>query len=88
ELRKIEADMRAKASTAEHVIIEETRHVEQELRGVAELVTPATTPLDLEGDAAAEKPAEPQPLPSAETPAVASPQLELGLDSAHSSKAR
>jgi len=78
ELRKIEADMRAKASTAEHVIIEETRHVEQEFRGVAEQVTPATA----QGEATAEKSDEPQPLPSAEIPAVASPQLELGLDSA------
>ncbi|MHB1619528.1 MAG: Sec-independent protein translocase protein TatB [Sulfuricella sp.] len=84
ELRKIEADLRAKASNAEHVIIEETRHVEQEFRSVAEQVTPATTPLVLEADAAAEKPGEPQPLPSAEIPAVASPQLELGLDSARS----
>jgi sec-independent protein translocase protein TatB len=82
ELRKIEADLRAKSSTAEHVIIEETQRVEQEFRGAVELVTPATTPLVLEGDAAAEKSAEPQPLPSAEIPAVASPQLELGLDSA------
>ena len=78
ELRKIEADLRAKASTAEHVIIEETRHVEQEFRGVAEQVTPATA----QGDATAENPGEPQPLPSAEIPAVASAQLELGLDSA------
>jgi len=76
ELRKIEADLRAKASTAEHVIIEETRHVEQEFRGVAEQVTPATT----QGGVAVEKPAEPQS--SAETSAVASPQLELGLDTA------
>jgi len=81
ELRKIEADLRSKASTAEHVIIEETRHVEQEFRGVAEQVAPVATPP--QGDAAAENPGEPepQPLPSAETPAVASPQLELGLDS-------
>lgn len=78
ELRKIEADLRAKASTAEHVIIEETRHVEQEFRGVAEQVSPATA----QGDAAAEKPGETQPLPSAEIPAVTSAQLELGLDSA------
>ena len=41
ELRKIEADLRAKASTAEHVIIEETQHVEQEFRGAAEQATPA-----------------------------------------------
>jgi len=82
ELRKIEADMRAKASTAEHVIIEETQNFKQEFSGVAELVTPAATPLVLEGEATAEKPAEPQSLPPAETPAVASPQLELGLDSA------
>lgn len=87
ELRKIEADLRAKASTAEHVIIEETRHVEQEFRGVAESVAPATTPLVPEGGAAAEKPGEPQPLPPAETPAVASPQLELGLDSARPQQA-
>ena len=78
ELRKIEADLRAKASTAEHVIIEETRHVEQEFRGVAEQVSPAT----VQEDAAAEKPGETQPLPSAEIPAVASAQLELGLDTA------
>jgi sec-independent protein translocase protein TatB len=78
ELRKIEADMRAKASTAEHVIIEETRHVEQEFRGVAEQVAPAAD----QGKTTAEKSGEPQPLPSAEPPAVASAQLELGLDSA------
>ena len=78
ELRKIEADLRAKASTAEHVIIEETRHVEQEFRGVAEQVSPAT----VQEDAAAEKPSETQPPLSAEIPAVASAQLELGLDSA------
>lgn len=84
ELRKIEADMRAKASTAEHVIIEETRYAEQEFRGVAELVTPATLPLEA---AAVEKSGEPQPLPSVETSAVASPQLELGLDSAQSHQA-
>lgn len=87
ELRKIEADMRASVSTAEHVIIEETQHFKQEFSGVAELVTPTATPLVLEGEAVAEKPAEPQPLPSAAPPAVASPQLELGLDSAHPSQA-
>jgi len=76
ELRKIEADMRAKASTAEHLIIEETQHVEQEFRDVADSVTPATAPLVLEGDAVAEKPAEPQSPPSTEISAVASPQLE------------
>jgi sec-independent protein translocase protein TatB len=76
ELRKIEADMRAKVSTAEHVIIEETRHAEQEFRGVAEQVASVAAPQVV---AAAEKPEEPQP--SAENPAVASPQLELGLDS-------
>lgn len=79
ELRKIEADLRAKASTAEHVIIEEAQHVEQEFRGVAEQVTPAAIPQE---DAAAEKPGKPQPPRSSETPAAASPQLELGLDSA------
>lgn len=77
ELRKIEADLRAKASTAEHVIIEETRRVEQKLESVAEQVTPATA----QEDAVVEKPVEPQPLPSTETSAAASPQLELGLDS-------
>ncbi|MDP2879475.1 MAG: Sec-independent protein translocase protein TatB [Sulfuricella sp.] len=84
ELRKIEADMRAKASTAEHLIIEETQHVEQEFRGVAESAILAAPS---QGDAAAEKPNEPQLQPSAETPVVASPQLELGLDSAHPPKA-
>jgi len=77
ELRSIEADLRAKASTAEHVIIEETRRVEQELEDVAEQVTPATA----QEDAVVEKLVVPQPLPSTETSAVASPQLELGLDS-------
>ncbi|BAN34443.1 putative Sec-independent protein translocase [Sulfuricella denitrificans skB26] len=80
ELRKIEADLRAKASTAEHVIIEETRHVEQEFRGAAELATPADTPS--QETEAAENPGMPQSLPSAEPPAVESAQLELGLDSA------
>lgn len=78
ELRKIEADMRAKASTAEHVIIEETRHVEQEFKGVAEQIAPATAQVD----AAVENPGETQSQPSAEPPVVASAQLELGLDSA------
>jgi sec-independent protein translocase protein TatB len=82
ELRKIEADLRAKASTAEHLIIEETQHVEQEFRGAAELAAPVAAPLVAEGAAAAEKPDEPPPSPSGELPAVASPQLELGLDSA------
>lgn len=81
ELRKIEADMRASASTAEHLIIEETQHLKQEFSGVAELVTPTATPLAPEGEAVEEKPAEPQP------PAAASPQLELGLDSAQPHKA-
>lgn len=79
ELRKIEADMRAKASSAEHVIIEETRHVEQEFRGVAEQIAPVTAPQE---NTAAEMLGEPQPLPTAAPPTVASPQLELGLDSA------
>jgi len=81
ELRKIEADLRAKASTAEHVIIEETRHVEQEFKDVAEQVTPSTSSVP-EGNAAAKNPDELQSLPSAETSVAASPQLELGLDSA------
>ena len=76
ELRKIEADLRAKASTAEHMIIEETRHVEQEFRGVAEQVAPAA----VLADTTAETPAETQSQPSAATPVVASPPLELGLD--------
>ena len=75
ELRKIEADFRAKASTAEHLIIEETQHVEQEFRGVVEQVTAPT-----QGDATTEKLGETAPPQPAETPAVASPQLELGLD--------
>ena len=77
ELRKIEADMRASVSNAEHLIIEETRHVEQEFRDVAEQVAPVAAPQEV---VAEEKPDEPRP--SAENPAVASPQLELGLDSA------
>jgi len=79
ELRKIEADMRAKASTAEHVIIEESRHVEQEFRDVAEQIAPVTAPQE---NTVAEMLGEPQPPPTEESPAVASPQLELGLDSA------
>jgi len=78
ELRKIEADLRAKASTAEHVIIEETRHVEQEFRGVVEQVSPASA----QDDTAAEKPGETHPLQAAGTPAATSAQLELGLDTA------
>lgn len=76
ELRKIEADLRAKASTAEHVIIEEAQRTEQEFRSAAELAAPV-----------AENPEEPQPQPAVETPPVASPQLELGLDSARSHQA-
>lgn len=72
ELRKIEAEMRAKVSTAEHEIIEESRHVEQEIKNVAEQVMPVTAPqkdeisVDLD---------ESQPVP-----VTTSPQLELGLD--------
>lgn len=76
ELRKIEADLRAKASAAEHVIIEEAQHTEQEFKGAAELAAPAA--------AAPEQPEEPQTSPAVETPPVASPQLELGLDSSRS----
>lgn len=75
ELRKIEADLRAKASTAEHMIIEEAQRTEQEFKSAAELATPAV--------AAPESPDGAQPPPAAETPA-ASPQLELGLDPARS----
>jgi sec-independent protein translocase protein TatB len=77
ELRKIEADLRAKASTAEHVIIEETQRAEQEFKSAAELATPAA------GNS--EEPQQPQP--AVETPPVASPQLELGLDSTRSRQA-
>ena len=79
ELRKIEADMRAKASTAEYEIIEETRHVEQEFRDAVEQLTPATTSQE---NTVVETLEESQPLPPVTTPAVVSPQLELGLDSA------
>jgi sec-independent protein translocase protein TatB len=80
ELRKIEADLRAKASTAEHLIIEETQHFEQEVKGAAELIAPVAAPLAAER--VAEKSGEQSPPTSGEPPAVVSPQLELGLDSA------
>jgi sec-independent protein translocase protein TatB len=81
ELRKIETDMRASVSNAEHLIIEETKHIEQEFKGAAEQVVPAAPP---QVEAPAGKPieAEPQPLPP--DTLAASPQLELGLDSAQS----
>lgn len=78
ELRKIEADLRAKASTAEHTIVEETHRVGQEFKSVLD------TPSFME----AEIPFEP-PKPSVEAPvpATPSPQLELGLDSARPQRA-
>jgi sec-independent protein translocase protein TatB len=74
ELRKIEADLRAKAQNAEHVIIEETQRTEQEFRSAAELAAPAAT------ETAAPQPEAQAPVP--EGPAPSSPQLELGLDTA------
>ena len=74
ELRKIEAEIRAKASTAEYEIIEETRHIEQEFKSVVEQVVPVTVPPVIEGDVAAEKSAELPPSLSTEaTPSAASP---------------
>jgi sec-independent protein translocase protein TatB len=75
ELRKIEAEMREKAQSAEHVIMEEARSAEGELKGVAEQVSEplqaATTPVT------GTEPA----IPAADTPPAApSPQLELGLE--------
>ena len=78
ELRKIEADLRAKAQNAEHVIIEETQRTEQEFRGAAELAAPEAAPPAQ--PATAESPSSEPPAPVAETPPPASPQLELGLD--------
>lgn len=78
ELRKLEEEMRAKAQNAEHVIIEETRRTEQEFRSAAELAAPAEAPA---AEATTQNTAA-QPEPAGETQAVASPQLELGLDAA------
>lgn len=82
ELRKIEAEIRAKASTAEYEIIEETRHIEQEFKAVAEQVAPVVAQTVSEEQGAVEHPVEPPSLPATEpeTPSSASPQLELGLD--------
>ena len=78
ELRKIEADMRAKAQNAEHVIIEETRHVEQEFKGAVEMVEPPAEPPAENAVSGS----EPVSQPGGETQATPSPQLELGLDAA------
>jgi len=84
ELRKLEAEMRAKASTAEYEIIEETRHVEQEIRGIAEQVVPVTVPPIIKGGAAEASAEQPFPSSPETPPSTASPQLELGLDLARS----
>ena len=79
ELRKIEEDIRAKASTAEHLIIEETQSAGQEIKAVAEAVAAPVAALQKDAEAlgAVEAPVPPQPS------ATPSPQLELGLDAAH-----
>ncbi|MCL4471028.1 MAG: Sec-independent protein translocase protein TatB [Sulfuricella sp.] len=78
ELRKIEAEMRAKAQSAEHVIIEETQHAQQELKAAAEMAVPSPG-AEAENTAAQPEAASP---PVDESPAAQSPQLELGLDTA------
>lgn len=75
ELRKIEADMRAKAQNAEHMIIEETQHVEQEFKGAAGTLEPPSAEQPESKPETAEQPVE-------EAHSTPSPQLELGLDSA------
>ncbi len=75
ELRKIEAEMREKAHSAEHMIMEEARSAGGELKGVAEQVS---EPMQ----AAAKPETGTEPVtPAAEAhPVASSPQLELGLD--------
>ena len=74
ELRKIEADLRASAQNAEHVIIEETQRTEQEFRAAADTVTAsAEAPL-----VAVDEPNQPQP--DGEIHVAAAQQLEQGLD--------
>lgn len=80
ELRKIETDLRAKASSAEHLIIEETRRTGEEFKSALESPAPASPP-DQTPKLGAAEPASAEP---AEQPAVDSPQLELGLNSAPS----
>lgn len=79
ELRKIEADLRAKAQNAEHVIIEETQRTEQEFRSAAELAAPEAAAPETSAPAMPEAAAEPLA-----TPSPSSPQLELGLDATRS----
>ena len=75
ELRKIEADLREKAQSAEHVILEEARSTESGIKAAAEqvadpfhgLVPPASGAPDAGVAAPAGEP---------------SPQLELGLETA------
>ncbi len=71
ELRKIEADLREKASTAEHAIVEETQRTGQEFKSAVEAAAPLAMPAEIAAAGPVEAPA-------------ASPQLELGLDAAHS----
>lgn len=77
ELRKIEADIRAKASSAEHMIIEETQRTGQEFKNALESPAPIPSPDEVPSS-------EPLKIESEEQPAPASPQLELGLNPAHS----
>lgn len=71
ELRKIEADMRAKAQDAEHMIIEETQQVGQEFKGAAETLQPPAAQIEAQPETAGQ---------AGEEASVPSPQLELGLD--------
>lgn len=77
ELRKIEAELRDKAATAEHVIVEEVRNTGGEFKGVAEQLA---EPLNGAASSAEPKPAvQTEDTPTAE-PHGPSPQLELGLE--------
>ncbi|HUW51436.1 MAG TPA: Sec-independent protein translocase protein TatB [Sulfuricella sp.] len=97
ELRSIEADLRAKASTAEHLIIEETQRAGQEFKAVADAATVAAPAAAPQGDAEAhvESSAPPRDVDSPpavessapQSSAMPSPQLELGLDAARPDQA-
>lgn len=77
ELRKIEADMRASARNLEHTMTDEINRASQEFKEVAE--TSQVKAEHGQPDASAAQPAA-EAAPGQAAPA--SPQLELGLDTA------
>ena len=81
ELRKVEADMRASASSMEHTMTDEVNRAEQGIKAAAESIEAQVTLPQPAMQAPSPTPATPDaPVEPAASAAPVSPQLELGLE--------